>query len=269
MPARKRGWVFTVNNYTEADEKWFLDLDLVEERIRYIKVGREVGEAGTPHLQGYIEFTGVTSFARAKAVCRGGHIEPRMGSPAQAQDYCGKEDPEPIERGNPLVVPGTRTDLIEATTLIREGQPIDVVAERLPTTYVKYTRGLQALHTMNAKHRTEAPEVFWLWGATGVGKTRTAVEYGGSHYIKDETKWWDGYDQQAVIIIDDFDGKWPFRNFLRLLDRYEYQAEIKGGTVKINSPSIFITCEFPPEQWWEGTQLRQVLRRIKRVTHME
>ena len=81
--------------------------------------------------------------------------------------------------------------------------------------------------------------------------------------MKDGTPWWDGYTNQDVILIDDFDGKWPFRDLLRLLDRYPYQGQIKGGYVKINSPHIYITCEFPPADIYQpGNELNQIIRRL-------
>jgi hypothetical protein len=63
-------------------------------------------------------------------------------------------------------------------------------------------------------------------------------------------------------VIDDFDGKWPYRDLLRLLDRYVYQGQIKGGYVHINSDYIIITCEHRPEEYWSGNELTQVRRRL-------
>jgi len=51
---------------------------------------------------------------------------------------------------------------------------------------------------------------------------------------------------------------------LRLLDKYPYQGQIKGGYVKINS-NIIITCEFPPEYFWKGNELAQITRRINKI----
>ena len=48
---RYRNLVFTVNNYTEADFNRLLS----HEHFKYVIIGKEVGENGTPHLQGYAE----------------------------------------------------------------------------------------------------------------------------------------------------------------------------------------------------------------------
>lgn len=48
---RTRAWCFTLNNYSEKEYETIKGVS-----CRYIVVGKEVGDSGTPHLQGYIEF---------------------------------------------------------------------------------------------------------------------------------------------------------------------------------------------------------------------
>lgn len=195
------------------------------------------------------------------------HLEARKGSPKQASEYCKKEG-DFVEKGE-LPRQGTRSDLVEATKMALDPTiPLHEIAESEPTVYVRYHRGLEKLRSSLYKERTDPPSVEWLWGRTGVGKTRRAVEHNASFYIKDATRWWDGYTQQHTIIIDDFDGSWPFRDLLRLLDRYPYQGQTKGGYVQINSPKIFITCDKPPNFFWEKHELAQVMRRISLCTEV-
>lgn len=186
------------------------------------------------------------------------HWEKRRGTPEEASDYC-KKDKKFVERGT-LPKQGARSDLAGAVEILQKGGTLDEVD---PVVVVKYHKGLKVLRGMRMKDREAAPTVTWLWGATGSGKTREAAV--GSFYMKDGTRWWDGYEQQDRIVIDDFDGSWPFRDLLRLLDRYPYQGQTKGGYVKINSPHIYITCEFPPSHYWTDTELAQISRRISTV----
>ncbi len=51
-----KDWVFTVNNYpNEEYDGLMAKYDVENVQIRYIVVGKEVGESGTPHLQRFIQ----------------------------------------------------------------------------------------------------------------------------------------------------------------------------------------------------------------------
>jgi len=257
---QKRTWCFTLNNYTEDDCKNILEWT----DTKYIIFGKEIApETGTPHLQGYVVFNSGIRLTTLKNKHAKMHWEAAKGNAAQNYKYCSKGGLF-TEKGE-IPRPGTRTDIAEAITLLREHGIIQVARE-MPEMIVRYGRGLERLTYLSHEDRREQPMVIWLWGETGSGKTKEATEC-KSFYMKDETCWWDGYTGQQRIIIDDFDGKWPYRDFLRLLDRYPYQGQIKGGFVKINSPEIYITSEFPPEHYWpRENELKQVLRRIRYVT---
>lgn len=272
-----RNAVFTINNP---------DKDLEFENnscVRGCIWQKEKGESGTEHFQGYIEFTKKMSFKAIKEVLgERAHVEQRMGTREQAINYCQKADTRidgPWTFGDmKLDKPGKqgdRSDLKDACeVLICGGKNIEEsmteVALATPNVFVKYHKGLMALaNQVHIKHRTEKPIVEWVHGPTGCGKTRYATSQPGTYYIKDESIWWDGYEQQNTIVIDDFEAKYNFRNLLRLLDCYHYQGQYKGGYHKINSEKIIITCDRSPAALYEGTEheqhLDQLMRRIDRV----
>lgn len=252
---------FTLNNYTEDEYEsikcWAFD---------YIVVGKELGEEKTPHLQGYVEWGRSVRFQTLKKLNGRIHWEKRMGTPDQAATYCKKEGN--FWESGLISEQGKRSDLEQVVDMIKNKKSKDEIAENFGSTFVKYHKGIECLINSMQKDRTEPPFVTWLWGKAGTGKTRTPVEKHVSHYIKDGTMWWNGYQQDEAIIIDDFDGHWPYRDLLRLLDRYKYQGQTKGGYVKINSPYIYITCEYPPSHFWSGNELDQVLRRINSVAEV-
>lgn len=266
---RFRGWCFTLNNYTDEE------LDRLKKlKCDYIIMQHEVSKTGTPHIQGYMEFENARTMLGVKNVteCRRMHLEPRHGTPQQASDYCRKQkspyDKPLFEKGE-VSHQGQRNDLIELKKEIDEGKQMEELAEEFPSLVIRYHKGIQKLIELKQKHRTEPPTVIWLYGKTGIGKTRTACEYTpDSFYMKDNTKWWDNYTQQKTIVIDDFDGIWEngFKDFLRLLDRYPYQGQTKGGYIKINSPTIFITAEHKPKKYYSSYRLSQIARRIDIVS---
>lgn len=271
---KSRGYLLTINNPTEEDEK-----DLVADSYQYLVYQIEKGESGTEHIQAFIYYKNPRVFPKKKYPRA--HIE-RVRSFKAAETYCTKEKTRvrgPYKYGTPPRQ-GTRTDLENLAKQVLEGTSLEEIARNAPAHYVKYHNGLKALKSDTAPHRTQKPTTVWIWGKTGVGKTRYVIDKHGAEnvYIKDGTKWWNGYNGEEAILIDDFDGKWDFRDFLRLLDRYKYQGEYKGGYVKINSPYIYITCEFEPEHVYrkydadddkEDNNLQQVLRRLDKIIHIK
>jgi len=268
---KKRNWFLTINNYTENEL-----LLLNNYPCKYIIWQTEIGEkCGTPHLHACIVYPNAVvwpkrDFPRAR-------IEPVISLP-DCIKYCSKKETRvegPFERGE-RPKQGKRNDLKKLAEEVVKGRSINHIAKEEPDMFVKYGRGLKLLREETQKNRNSEnpPFVVWLWGNAGVGKSRipNTIFSETSIYIKDGTSWWDNYDHEKCILIDDFDGKWPYRDFLRLLDRYKYQGQFKGGYVKINSPFIFITCEFGPSHFWEDNALKQVTRRcsvIHQVTNYE
>lgn len=257
--SKSRSYLLTINNYEQVDiatlKTW--------KDITYCVWQIEKGKEETTHIQAAIYFKNARAFNTIKKWFPRAHIE-SSSCFERIRNYCMKEDSRvegPWERG---IKPeqGRRNDLEKIADDIKNGMKLEEIAEKNPETYIRYNKGLQALKNVYNKDREERPSVCWLWGLSGSGKTRSCYEAHKSVYIKDGTKWWDGYEQQEAIIIDDFDGLWPYRDLLRLLDRYPYQGQIKGGYVKINSPYIYITCEFCPERFWEGNEFTQIRRRI-------
>lgn len=92
----KTRWCFTLNNYTqkEYDE---LNSALSVKTTRYV-MGKEVGDSGTPHLQGYYETSSRTRPTCLKLSHKRTHFEIAKGSDVQNYVYCTKEG-DYVEKG--------------------------------------------------------------------------------------------------------------------------------------------------------------------------
>lgn len=268
--SRSRNWCFTINNYSNEEIEKCNNVE-----CNYIIYGDETGAEGTPHLQGYLEFKDAKTLSSVKKMLGGrAHLEIRRGTPLQASDYCKKEG-KFVERGE-LSHQGKRTDLEEIADLVKTGG-IEKVVEERPDAFIKYGKNIERLSELLMKPRdmNKPPTIKWLWGSAGVGKTKSATANCDSFYTWNSTKWWNGYRQQQRIVIDDFDydvsddkSLAKYRYLLRLLDRYPIQVETKGGMIHINSPEIFITCEFPPDHYWTDNKLLQITRRLDEIVHI-
>ena len=246
----------------------------------------ECGEGYQPHLQGYCEFMRTRRLAYLKTnISDEAHWESKMGTREEAVDYCTKEDSAvagPWYFGKLNIEQGCRTDLHDACACVNEFG-LQACIEAFPMVFVKFHRGLQALWLSNLSHRdgtlNSKPTVWWLHGSTGSGKTRLAfAEDPSSVYFKDPgTKWWDGYAQQSVVVVDDYTGSngsvssrgldLPY--LLRLLDIYPMTVEVKGSAVSFNTSKIFITSNYTPAECFpQDVQLPALIRRIDHLIEM-
>lgn len=111
-----------------------------------------------------------------------------------------------------------------------------------------------------------------FWGETGVGKSRRAWhEAGLDAYPKTPTtKFWDGYQGQGKVVIDEFTGQIEITHMLRWLDRYPVLVETKGSGTVLKASQIWITSNLHPTEWYKtvpDVQLEALLRRLN-IVHM-
>lgn len=88
-PPRARAWTLTINNYEENIFDTLKQL-IIDKCQNYI-FGKEVGEKGTPHIQGYVSFKNARTFASMKKLFPKAHIEKAKGNLKQNYIYCSKE----------------------------------------------------------------------------------------------------------------------------------------------------------------------------------
>nr|WAE42307.1 MAG: replication associated protein [Cressdnaviricota sp.] len=85
---RARRWCFTLNNYTDDDVSL---ISLYFEKEKYFIFGKEVGENGTPHLQGYVEFNNQKDFSTLIKIIPRIHWEKAKGDRNSNIKYCSKD----------------------------------------------------------------------------------------------------------------------------------------------------------------------------------
>ncbi|QCX35039.1 replication-associated protein [Blackfly DNA Virus 10] len=256
MPAvrasRSRAWCFTINNYTDDDQERLRTLGL-EDTVQYMIWGREVApETGTKHIQGYIYWHTARTMAPTKErINQRAHLEMAKGTPQQNKEYCSKEND--YEEVGQFPAQGKRNDLDAAIETLKTTKSLRQVAEAHAGTFVRYHRGLHAWATTTqvVAPRRERPLVTVVVGLPGVGKSRwIAAESGDDVFYKPNGAWWDGYQQQTNVVLDDFRGGIPFAELLRVLDRYPLKVPIKGGFEEFTSPRIWFSSNKYVCDWY-------------------
>ena len=107
--SRAKHWCFTVNNPTSDERARILALG-EDDNVEYLVVGNEVGESGTPHLQGFVAFVARMRLTQLKQnVSSRGHFEVAK-FPDKAAEYCKKEG-DFVECGILVLSKGKRSDI--------------------------------------------------------------------------------------------------------------------------------------------------------------
>lgn len=260
MPAleKSRTWVFTVNHFTEEDIKWVMDLE-----VNRITVAKEVGDEGTPHLQGAVTFKRVYTFSQVKKLHPKAHWE--QAKAAQDFNYCRKAGSEVI-RDERRSVQGKRTDIEEIREGLEAGDDMKQVLKKARTAgAVTFASKWFATFEEHLPKGTRI-QVYWYYGNTGTGKTKRVLEQ-CEPFIPLSFKWWEGYSGQDAVLLDDLRPGWCApEQLLRLLDpyRYQYRVEVKGGSRPLIATKIFVTTPWHPEDFWKDVKEdpQQLMRRL-------
>lgn len=272
--AASKHWCFTLNNYTSEDLERLQNLGEHED-TQYLTYGKETGESGTPHLQGYICFTRRLRFNPVRQrIGQRAHIEKTKGSPAANKAYCQK-DGDFEEFGTGPTSQGKRSDLDCVYDACKEGGTRTSIGDAFKGTYIRYKRSIDQLLRevkQTVRDPDDEPSVVVYWGATGTGKTRKVWESHSrdSIYVHTGERWFDGYAGHEVALFDDFDGSaFKLTYFLRLLDRYPMTVPIKGDYVQWNPKIIYITSNRDPAEWYSGASEEHQAALARRLTHVE
>jgi len=265
MPSAKRfrNVCFTVNNPTVSKED-YIDSVAKHKHFRYAVIGDEVGEEGTPHFQGYLELSEkITPKPLAELLPRA-NSEERIGTPLQAADYC-KKDGQWTERGS-MSRPGRRTDIEDIKRMVRDKRPMHEIADKAES-YQQLKFAKLYKECTQKKRPIQDIDIRWYFGKAGTGKTKAAYDEFPDLYTPINFKWWEDYQGEPVVLIDDFRKDWcKFHELIKLLDRYPIKVECKGSFYQLQATTIIITAPCRPEDMYDTREdLYQLTRRIRIV----
>lgn len=258
-------WVFTWN------DEW---ADVTDDPVHlwdastmaYIVYQLERADTGQLHLQGFVSLIKKQRLSwLRKHISADAHFEISRGRPDQAAAYCKKEDTRvlgPWEYGAIPDARGKKSQTALAVESIQAGTPLADIAAEFPLAWVRSHRGLCSLSAALSRPKAVWREVtaIVLWGPTRSGKTRMAMESrcadGRNPFAMplSEGFWFDGYDGEDTLVIDDFYGQIKFSSMLRIIDGHYLQVPVKGGFTWSRWTKVFITSNTHPDDWWKGSR---------------
>lgn len=248
----------------------------------------EVGVEGTPHTHLYLAFRNPVEFSSIHQRFYGAHIEGAKGTHQDNRDYIRKEGhwlydekhdtniPETFEESGELPPERNKnqSQSEQILAMIETGASNSEIIRSFPT-WMKHMRSLNSTRQelLSEKYRTEFRElsVYYLWGKTGVGKTRSIMEKYGYENVYQITNYahpFDSYRQEPVILFDEFRSDLPLKDMLKYLDGYpillpcRYEDRVAAFTEVYIVSNIPIEKQYPNIQIDEPESWKAFLRRI-------
>lgn len=259
----------------------------VEEQLSsYTYVGQlEKGTSETEyrHWQIYIENRSPIRFETLQKKFPKGHFERRTGTKEACYRYVTKTETSlgvRISRGDMKIQdkkPG-RAELLEQYRIqILTGQTTVSKLILEDSNALPHERSLRVLENEYRKKlckgRIRDVEVHYIYGATGVGKTRMIYDRYKGHYddlyvVGDYSHPFDQYDNEDCLVFDEFSGQINFEYLLKILDRYPIELRARYMNKYANFTKVFILSNLPiedcyPSKFHESKQQWDaLLRRI-------
>lgn len=272
-----KDWCFTLNNPTEEEIATY-ETVLSGNAVRYGIFQREVGELGTPHLQGYVELKRPRALSTMRQLFPRIHAEPRRGTRDQARDYCLKSNtavPDSRREFGDWASggQGARTDIRAVVNAIQAGATPAEVIVQFPAFVARHPRFADQFFNAIAAPRQWLTKVFVFYGPPGCGKSRLAYRLWPTLYSKPPGSaggvWFNGYASHRMVLIDDFRGTdIPFEFLLQLLDRFSLLVPTKGGFAQFAPYIICITSNLPPSDWYHRSDPEQLAPLLRRLNHV-
>jgi len=234
----------------------------------------EVGQEGTPHTHVYLVFQNAVMFSTLHKRFYGAHIEPARGTNQENRDYVRKEGkwaddpkhgtnlPDTFEESGELPPePQKRQKDSEAILAMIEGGATNAdILREFPTTINRLPHIDQARQTLLEERYRKVFRsllVVYLWGKTGVGKTRSIMEKYGYENVFRVTNYahpFDGYKGEDVILFDEFRSSLPISDMLKYLDGYPVLLPCRYADKVACFTKVFVVSNIPMESQYPNVQ---------------
>lgn len=263
--SKQRYWLLTIpkDAYQPPAE--------LPQQLVWLRGQQERGAGGFEHWQLVAGFKNSQRLAGVKSLFgRQCHAEPSRSS--AANEYVFKDDTAVqgtrFELGQQPFKRNSKTDWNNARELAKQGKLDDCP----PDVYIKYYRTLKEIARDHMIKPVDLNSVcgIWIYGPPGVGKSHYARQhYGPDIFFKPQNKWWDGYQSEKTVLIDDFDSK-QLGHLLKIwADKYSFVAETKGNSIHIRPDRIIITSNYSIEEiFTEDAALCDAIKRRFYIIHL-
>nr|BDF97693.1 replication-associated protein [Cressdnaviricota sp.] len=290
LSLKRRDWFLTVNessiDYYEEIENYFLNLKSLTYYICVEHIGSE-----NKHYHIFAQFNNSIKLSLKKL--HGCHVEALRGTPQEALTYIKCEDDKHIKNGITYKLIYEYGELRKHGKSMTAKEVMKANDEELKDLDFRfYNSAMKIKETENEKNtfnemlteieneNLKAPEIIYIYGEPGNGKTYGGYKLAMSKYEKPDigriyinNKYFKIINENAkCFVIEEFrDSQLPISEFLQFTDKYGYTAATKGGFKTIRPECIIICCYKCPNLIYNNVNEnhKQFLRRLTTIYRCE
>ena len=272
-----RKYQLTINNPSEHG----LTHDVIKTNLKtfsglkYWCMADEIGgETGTLHTHVYLAFRNAIEFQTIQQRFYGAHIDPAKGSHQQNRDYIRKEGKWLDDAKHETSIPGTfeesgelpperdaRKKQSEAIfAMIQAGADNAEILREYPSAMNRLAHIDAARQTLlEEQSRKEFRQLYvaYIWGETGVGKTRSVMDKYGYENVYRVTNYshpFDSYRGQDVILFDEFRSSLPIADMLKYLDGYPIMLPCRYADKVACFTKVYLISNIPMNKQYPNIQ---------------
>ena len=293
---QSRKWSLVINNPQECG----LDHSAIVEILRkfspaYFCMADEIATTGTYHTHIFLYSPSPIRFSTVKNRFPTAHIDKTYGSAKENRDYIRKEgkwaETDKAETNLPDTflewgdMPAEKEEkapqMYKLIQEVREGISTANIIEGSPNLAFR-VRDIDTLRQTLLSDRYASEnrkiEVWYIFGASGTGKTRGIYERHDAKDICRITNYrngrgisFDGYTGQDVLVFEEFHSQIPIEDMLNYLDIYPISLPARYSDRVACYTRVYITSNLPLEKQYRNVQWdsletwRAFIRRIHKV----
>ena len=265
-----KGWFCTWPKCPIGKEMCLEELNAKWNIVEYV-IAEEKHQDGDAHLHAFLKLDHRVNFKASMFDVAGYHGEYQVAKSWRAVQAYVKKDGDYITN---IDLDAARAKKAAHNAKLLELDPKKAVDEG----YI----GLCALPMLLKAKRAYAnldavPDVlerdcWWIHGPAGAGKSYACRVAFPGLYCKPQNKWWDGYNGETAVLLDDFDKTGAcLAHYMKIwADGYSFNAEIKGGMVRPRYDTLLVTSNYLPEDiFTDDAELVAAIRRRFKVIKLE
>lgn len=291
--SQARTWMFTYFPQkdplnTDDQDALYLPFDATIPPCTYFVGQWELTKDQKPHFHGFMKFDKIMTTNQVRDYLRYPG-EPLLDMPylvpARSNEgsiaYVTKSESriqgtEVEEYGKRPGLKGTTDGYMQARDMAKAGANIFQIEEEFPMVFRQNMAQLRQLCNNHELQRDlkERPTVYIFWGATSAGKTQLAKKMWPGAFYKNNSKWWDGYKQEKVVVWNEFMPKndkfsdYTLEDMLCILDAVPFSIQYKGGTMQLLADTFIFTTNLNPIDMYKGSDSEQIKAFHSRINHI-